>query len=301
MKLSLLGYREQENSDCFIFTNSYTLLVLIILLDTTLLLEEHILILHSSLTWAFEKRTACDKCAASLKSDLDICNHLYGEEPLKIHSTLSTPSVLHLFILISLHTFLTKEHCTSPGYFVLAQRAFYFVFFLVGNLSRQIRLWKMSAVQPDGMLFSYCLQNFLPLFWFRARIAILLTHSWPLQLFSCPKKVSKKILFHSRERRVVCSPAEVIAERWQVFFVCSVSTFKTSGLSMLAGPPYMMLFLLTETNCPGTKFLKFWVGCLTEGRREIESFSAKHLAELLLFSKTPNNLALSLYLAWQIH
>lgn len=108
MKLSLLGYREQENSDCFIFTNSYTLLVLIILLDTTLLLEEHILVLHSSLTWAFEKRTACDKCAASLKSDLDICNHLYGEEPLKIHSTLSTPSVLHLFILISLHTFLTK-------------------------------------------------------------------------------------------------------------------------------------------------------------------------------------------------
>lgn len=49
-----------------------------------------------------------------------------------------------------------------------------------------------------------------------------------------------------------------------MFFVCSVSTSKTSGLSVLAGPPYMMLFLLTETNCSGTKFLKFWVGCLSE-------------------------------------
>jgi len=90
MKLSCLGYRKSENSDCFIFTNSYTLLVLIILLDTTLLLEEHILVPHSLLTWAFEKCTACDKCATSLISDLGFCNHLYGEEPLKIYSLSAT-------------------------------------------------------------------------------------------------------------------------------------------------------------------------------------------------------------------
>lgn len=96
---------------------------------------------------------------------------------------------------------------------------------------------------------------------------------------------------------MVCSSAEVVAERSQVFFTCRVSTSKTLGLSTLAGPPYMMLFLLTETNRPGTKFLKFYVECLSEGKRERENFSAKCLAEPLLFSKTPNNLPLSLYLA----
>lgn len=175
------------------------------------------------------------------------------------------------------------------------------MFFPVGNLSRQIRLWKMSTVQPNRGLFRYRLQNFLPLFWFRARIAILLTHSQSLQLFSCPNNVSEKILIHSRERTVVCSSAEVVAKRWQVFFVCSVSTSKTLWPSVLSGPPYVMLFLLTETDCPGTKFLKFWVGRLSEGKRERESFSAKCLAEPSLFSKTPNNLPLSLYLAWGTH
>lgn len=52
-----------------------------------LLLKEHILAPHSLLTGAFVKCTVCDECTASLKPDLDICNHLYGEEePLKINS-----------------------------------------------------------------------------------------------------------------------------------------------------------------------------------------------------------------------
>lgn len=52
-----------------------------------LLLKEHILAPHSLLTGAFVKCTVCDECIASLKPDLDICNHLYGEEePLKINS-----------------------------------------------------------------------------------------------------------------------------------------------------------------------------------------------------------------------
>lgn len=63
---------------------------------------------------------------------------------------------------------------------------------------------------------------------------------------------------------------------------------------MLAGVPHGMLFLLTETHCPGTKFLKFWVGRHSEGKRE--RFSAKCLAEPLLLSKTPNNLPLLPYL-----
>lgn len=189
---------------------------------------------------------------------------------IKSSFTPTTLSALHLFLLISLHTFLTKGVLCK--YFVLAQRAFYFVFFPMGNLSRQIGLWKMVTVQPFGGLFRYCLQNFLPLFWFRARIAVLLTHSQWLQLFSCLKNVSKKILFHSRERTVVSLLPEVISERWQVFFVCSVSTPRTPGLSMLAGPPYFVLFLVTLTNCLGTKFLNFYAGCLSEGKRERQTF-----------------------------
>lgn len=81
----------------------------------------------------------------------------------------------------------------------------------------------------------------------------------------------KKILLHSRERTGFFSSSEVVPERWQVFFVCSVFTSKTLGLSMSAGPPYMMLFLWTETNPPGTKSLKFWVGYLRKGKREKEA------------------------------
>lgn len=42
-----------------------------------------------------------------------------------------------------------------------------------------------------------------------------------------------------------------------MFFVHSVSTSKTLRLFMLAGTLYMIIFVWTETNPPGTKFLEF--------------------------------------------
>lgn len=85
--------------------------------------------------------------------------------------------------------------------------------------------------------------------------------------------MSQKDLTSQQGENWVCSSSEVIPKRWKVFFVCGVSASKTLGLSMLAGPPYMMLFLWTETNsCKGTKSLQFWVGCLRKGKRGKEAF-----------------------------
>lgn len=118
--------------------------------------------------------------------------------------------------------------------------------------------------------------------------------------FPVPRMCLKGSYSSAGRGAVVSSSTEVIPERWQVFFVCSVSTSKTSGLAELAISPYMMLFLLTEKNCVGTKFHKFCVGCLTEGKTLFK-------VEVFLHNVLPNpclakhQITCLCHLAWLIH
>lgn len=109
MKLSCLGYREPGNSDCFIFTNSYTF----ISIDYPVRLYATFRRAHpcsSQLThrglWEMYSMWWMYNFLKSWPWYLQPSLGWGGA--IKNSFTLSTFLVLHLFILISLHIFLTK-------------------------------------------------------------------------------------------------------------------------------------------------------------------------------------------------